>query len=189
MANTRARPTLRRGVCVAVAALGCLGLASCMEAASDAAPETAMAQAQAPIAKRDGVSLSAATVALVSIEGAPAMAGDDFRKALAQQFTAREIVAVDPRKARYLLRVYLAAAAAEGGANLEYVVDVYDSHRRRAARLDDGLGVNGSGDAWSLMSSSVIDNVAGKCADDLAAFLSNTPEATPVAAQALSYVQ
>ncbi len=39
------------------------------------------------------------------------------------------------------------------------------------------------------MSSSVIDSVAGKCADDLAAFLSNTPEAAPAAAQALSYVQ
>jgi hypothetical protein len=187
MSETRVRRTPRRLLGVAVVALGCLGLASCVEATNDAAPETALAQA--PIAKRDGVSLSAATVALVSLEGAPTVASGDFRQALAQQFVAREIVAVDPKKARYLLRVYLAAAPAEGGANLEYVVDVYDSHRQRAARLDDGLGVNGSGDAWSLMSSSVIDSVAGKCAEDLAAFLSNTPEAAPVAAQALSYVQ
>jgi hypothetical protein len=187
MAKTSARQTPRRFIGVAAVALGCLGLASCVEAASDAAPETALAQA--PIAKREGMSLSAATVALVSLEGAPAVAGEDFRKALAQQFATREIVLVEPKKARYLLRAYLAAAPAEGGANLEYVVDVYDSHRLRAARLDDGLGVSGSGDAWSLMSSSVIDSVAGKCADDVAAFLSNTPEATPVAAQALSYVQ
>jgi hypothetical protein len=187
MTEMRVRPSPRRLIAVAAAALGCLGLASCVEAASDAAPETALAQA--PIAKRDGVSLSAATVALVSLEGAPAVATGDFRQALAQQFATREIVSAEPKKARYLLRVYLAAASAEGGANLEYVVDVYDSRRQRAARLDDGVAVTGSGDAWSLMSSSIIDSVASKCADDLAAFLSNTPEATPVAAQALSYVQ
>jgi hypothetical protein len=187
MARTKARQPPRRLFGVAVVALGCLGLASCVEAASDAAPETALAQA--PIAKRDGVSLAAATVAIVSLQGAPAAAGDDFRQSLAKQFADHEIVAADAKKARYLLRVYLAASSAEGGANLEYVVDVYDSHRQRVARLDDGLGVNGSGDAWSLMSTSVIESVAGKCADDVAAFLSNTPEAAPVAAQALSYAQ
>jgi hypothetical protein len=187
MAKTRVRPSRRRLFGVAVVALGCLGLASCMEAASDAAPETALAQA--PIAKRDGVSLASATVAIVSLQGAPAAASDDFRQSLGRAFTTHEIVATDVKKARYLLRVYLSATPADGGANLEYVVDVYDSHRQRAARLDDGLGVNGSGDAWSLMSSSVIESVAGKCADDIGAFLSNTPEATPVAAQALSYVQ
>src|SRR5580704_6890364 len=140
--------SLRRFICVAAVALGCLGLVSCVEAASDTAPETALAQA--PIVKRDGGRLSAATVAVVLVEGAPAVASDDFRKALAQQFASREIVSAEPKKARYLLRVYLAAAPAEGGANLEYVVDVYDSRRQRAARLDDGLGVSGSGDAWSL---------------------------------------
>jgi hypothetical protein len=187
MAGTKARQSPRRLFGVAVVALGCLGLASCVEAASDAAPETALAQA--PIAKRDGVSLAAATVAIVSLQGAPAAAGDDFRQSLAKQFAEHEIVAADAKKARYLLRVYLAATSAEGGANLEYVVDVYDSHHQRAARLDDGVGVNGSGDAWSLMSTAVIESVAGKCADDVGAFLSNTPEASPVAAQALSYVQ
>ena len=189
MAKTKARPSQRRFVGVAAAALGCLGLASCVEAASDAGPESALAQEQPPIAKRDGVSLAAATVAIVSLEGAPAVVGDDFRQSLARQFATHEIVAADPKKARYLLRVYLAATSAEGGANLQYVVDVYDSRRQRAARLDDGVGVNGSGDAWSLMSTSVIESVAGKCADDIGAFLSNTPEAAPVAAQALSYVQ
>ncbi len=61
---------------------------------------------------------------------------DDFRQALAQQFASHEIVAAEPKKAHYLLRVYLSAAPAEGGANLEYVVDVYDSRRQRAARLE-----------------------------------------------------
>lgn len=185
MAKTK--PSLRRLFGVAVVALGCLELASCVEASSDAAPETALAQA--PIAKREGVSLAAATVAIVSLDGAPAVARDDFRQALASQFASHEIVAADAKKARYLLRVYLAATSAESGANLEYVVDVYNSRRQRAARLEDGLGVSGSGDAWSLMSTSVIESVAGKCADDIGAFLSNTPEAGPVAAQALSYAQ
>jgi hypothetical protein len=183
----RASEGLRRRIGVAMSALGCLGLGACVEAASEPSPVTALAEA--PIAKREGVSLAAATVAMVSLDGAPSGAADDFRQALMQQFTAREIVTTEPKKARYLLRVYLSASSAEGGGNLEYVVDVYDQRRARNARLNDELGVTGSGDAWSLMSGTVMESVAGKCADDVAAFLSNTPEAEPATAQASSYAQ
>jgi hypothetical protein len=75
------------------------------------------------------------------------------------------------------LRAYLAAAPEEGGASLAYVVDVYDPSRRRVSRLDDAFSLKGSGDAWSLMSPASLDAVAGDCADNVAAFLSNTPEA------------
>jgi hypothetical protein len=178
----------RRGrLGVAAAALACLGLGACVEGTAASPPETALAEA--PIAKREGVSLADATVAVVTLDGAPAVAADDFRKALARQLSARDVVATAPKNARYLLRVYLSASTADGGATLEYVVDVYDQRRARAARLEDGLGVSGSGDAWSLMSEAVMENVAGKCADEVAAFLSNTPEAAPAAAQAMSYAQ
>ncbi len=104
---------------------------------------------------------------------------------LARALAAREVTTADPKAARYLVRVYLAATPAEGGASLDYVADVFDSSRARVARLGDGLGLKGSGDAWSLASTQALEAAAGSCADDLAAFLSNRPEA--VAAKALSY--
>ncbi len=77
--------------------------------------------------KREGVSLEDATVALVSLDGAPQAQAKDFRDALARQFSAHGVVAAEAGKARYLLRVYLAASPEEGGASLDYVVDVYDT--------------------------------------------------------------
>ena len=47
----------------------------------------------------------------------------------------------------------------------------------------------GSGDdPWAMVSQATLDSIAGRCADDLAAYLSNTPEAAPGGA-ALSYAQ
>ncbi len=157
-----------------------VGLAGC---APTDAPTSATALAPAPLVKREGVNLAAATVALVSLDGAPDAAAQDFRDALARQFATRAISAADARKARYLLRGYLSASPAEGGARLDYVVDVFDRRRVRLMRLDDAVAVQGSGDAWSQMTSPTLDAAAAKCADDVAAFLSNAPEAKPSAAE------
>jgi len=46
----------------------------------------------------------------------------------------------------------------------------------------------GLADAWAMIDDAALDSVAAKSADDLAAYLSNTPEAAPAAA-ALSYAQ
>jgi hypothetical protein len=160
---------------VAIAALVCL--AGC--APNDGAPTSATALAPAPLVKRAGVSLAAATVALVSLDGAPDATAQDFREALTRQFAARDIAAVDANKARYLLRGYLSASPTEGGARLEYVFDVFDRRRVRLMRLNDAVAAQGSGDAWSQMSGAMLDAAAEKCADDVAAFLSNAPEAKP----------
>jgi hypothetical protein len=161
------------------------GLAGCADTGAPPAAETALSPA--PIVKRDGVSLAAATVALVTLEGAPQAASQAFNQALAKQFEARGIVTAAPGRAHYLLRAYLAAGAAPEGASLDYVVDVFDARRVRLARLGDGFAVKGTGDAWSLMSDASLEAVAGHCADDLAAFLSNAPEAKPATSPALSY--
>jgi hypothetical protein len=160
---------------VVVAGLIGLGLAGCQDSAGPAASATALAPA--PIVKREGVSLADATVALVSLEGAPDAAAQGFRAALARQFSARGIVSAQGRNARYKLRLYLAASAAEGGASLDYVVDVFDPGHVRLARLDDSFSIKGAGDAWSLMSDEALDSVAAACADNVAAFLSTTPDA------------
>jgi hypothetical protein len=171
----------RLGV-VVIAGLSYLGLAACQDTAAPPAPETALAVAP-PFVKRAGMSLADATVALASLDGAPQAEAGDFRDALTRQFSAQGIVATDPRKAHYLLRVYLAANAEPSGASLDYVVDVFAHGRARQARLSDSFEVKGAGDAWSLMSTQALDAVASACADNVAAFLSNTPQAKPAQAQ------
>jgi hypothetical protein len=171
----------------AIAALLGLALAGCQPTTSRSAPETALAPAPAPFVMREGVSLADAPIALVSLDGAPDAAGKDFRDALAREFATRGVVTAAGAKARYLLRVYLSARPDDGGASLDYVVDVYDGARVRQARLGDSFAVKGSGDPWSLMSTEAMGAVASACADNVAAFLSNAPEAKP--SRALSYAQ
>ena len=158
------------------------GLSGCADTGAPPAPETALSPA--PIVKREGVSLAEATVAVVSLDGAPGAASLAFNQALSKQFQARGIVSAAPGKAHYLLRAYLAARPAPEGASLDYVVDVFDARRIRLTRISDGFAVKGTGDAWSLMSDASLEAVAGQCADEVAAFLSNAPEAKPAA---LSY--
>ena len=173
----------RRRLGVVVAGLAGL-LAACQDTAPPPAPDAALAAAPAPFVKRAGVSVADATIALVSLDGAPDAEAGDFRNALGRRFSAEGIVAADARRARYLLRVYLAADPEPGGASLDYVVDVFDHGRARQARLSDSFAVKGAGDAWSLMSSEALDAAASACAENVAAFLSNAPEAAPL--QALS---
>jgi hypothetical protein len=157
-----------------------LALGACVEAASDAA---APALAHRQIERREGVSLAPATVAIVSVAGAPDAVAASFSQELARDARAREIVIVEPRKARYLVRGYLSAAATPGGATLEYVWDVFGPDKRRAQRLNDVISVKGEGDdPWAIAGEAAVDSVAAKSADDLAAFLSNTPDAKPIAA-------
>ena len=66
---------------------------------------------------------------------------------------------------------------------------MFTPDKQRAQRLSDAIGVRGSGDdAWAMIDDSALNSIAGRCADDLAAYLSNTPEAAP-ASVALSYAQ
>ena len=166
-----------------VCALGVsLGLAACVEAANDAAAPTL---AHREIERREGVSLAPATVAIVSVEGAPEAVAASFSQELATEAKAREIVVVEPRKARYLVRGYLSATATADGATLEYVWDVFGPDKQRAQRLNDVISVKGAGDdAWAIAGEAALTSVAAKSADDLAAFLSNTPDAKPIAAVA-----
>ena len=107
----------------------CLGLAACQETASAPASD-ATALAPTPFVKRAGVSLADATVAIVSLDGAPDVAAQDFRDALARAFAARGVVVSPGNKARYRLRVYLAANTDDGGASLDYVIDIYNPRPR-----------------------------------------------------------
>ncbi len=81
------------------------------------------------------------------------------------------------------MRGYLSATPTEDGAEIEYVWDVFAADKQRAQRLNDVIEVKGAGDdPWALAGEAALTSVAAKSADDLAAFLSNTPEAEPAAA-------
>ena len=165
--------------------LGCATLGGC----NDMAANPPSADGQAQFVRRDDANMAAATVAIVSVDGAPADLSARFNQSLDAAATARRIAVVDSAKARYLVRGYLTAAPIEGGAEVDLVWDVFTPDKKRAQRLSDAVAVRGAGDdAWAMIGVAGLDSVAAKSADDLAAYLSNTPEAAPAAA-ALSYAQ
>jgi hypothetical protein len=156
-----------------------LALCGCVDTTAGLAPS---AEAHHQIARREGVNLAQASVAIVSLEGAPAAILASFSPIMESAARARDIEVVDAASARYLARGYLSAELTEDGAAIEYVWDVFTADKRRAQRLNDVIAVKGTGDdPWALAGEAALEGVAARSADDLAAFLSNTPEAAAVA--------
>jgi hypothetical protein len=169
---------LHRGALAALAAgslLACAGaLSGCVETAAEIAPTDAHTQ----FVRRPGANLSGASVAFVSVDGPPSTIAASFLQDLTREAAGHDIVVADPKKARYLVRGYLSAYSVEGGAAVEYVWDVFTRDRQRTQRVNDVLEVKGEGDdPWRIVGGQALASVAAKSADDLAAFLSNTPEA------------
>ena len=163
----------------------CAGLSACNDVA--ATPPSADASAQ--FALRDDANMAGATVAIASVDGPPVEFSTRFRQSFDEAAAARRIAVAAPAKAHYLVRGYLTASLIEGGAEIDVVWDVFTPNKQRAQRLTDAIAVKGAGDdAWAMIDDSALNSIAGKCADDLAAYLSNTPEAAPASA-ALSYAQ
>jgi hypothetical protein len=164
------------GLCLIAAGLA---LGGCVDNAADLTPSP---EAHQQFARREGVSIAKASVAIVSVEGAPASVAAQFRNALETEARARDIAIVPVSKARYLVRGYLSADATSEGVSIEYVWDVFTKDKRRAQRLNDVIAVPGTGDdPWASGGEAALTSVAAKSADDLAAYLSNTPEAVAVA--------
>jgi len=182
MAAIAAKGKSTLALLVALTAPLALGGCVAVEATADVAPDAA---ASREFALREGANLAQASLAIVSVEGAPPAIAADFDRRLAGAARARQLAVVDAVKARYLVRGYLSASPTEDGAEIEYVWDVFAADKRRVQRLSDAVEVMGAGDdPWALAGEAVLTSVAAKSADDLAAFLSNTPEAAPAAAAA-----
>jgi hypothetical protein len=170
------RPGAARARLAAFAALAAFLLAGCVETTPEIASSADSEHLH--LVRRPDVSLAGATVAFVSIDGAPAEVSATFMKALAREAASQDIVVADAKKARYFVRGYLSAYETADGAAVEYVWDVFTKDKARAQRLSDYLVVKGQGgDAWAIAGDAALSSVAAKSADDLAAFLSNTPEA------------
>jgi hypothetical protein len=183
------RFTITKPVKAFFAGLALLSACAALSACNDVAATPPSADASAQFALRDDANMAGATVAIASIDGPPADVSTRFRQSFDEAAAARRIAVAAPAKARYLVRGYLTASPIEGGAEIDVVWDVFTPNKQRAQRLSDAIAVKGAGDdAWAMIDDSALNTIAGKCADDLAAYLSNTPEAAPASA-ALSYAQ
>jgi hypothetical protein len=168
-----------------LALLAALAASGCVETAGDV---TAGVEGSQQFVRRPDASMAGATMAIVSIEGAPSELTARFDQSLDRAAAQRQIALSPPTSARYLVRGYLTAALARDGATVDFVWDVFTPDKQRAQRLSDSIVVRGSGDdPWAMVSEAALASIAAKCADDLAAYLSNTPEAAPPAA--LSYAE
>lgn len=168
---------------MAVTILAC-ALGGCVETVDTLQTASIAASQPSQMPMRAGVSPSGATVAFASIEGPPPALSASFADQLAAAAASRDIVTTDPQSADYLVRGYLTAYPVPEGTAIAFVWDVFDSQKRHTRRVDDTITLQGSaGDLWSLADATVMASVAARSADDLAAFLSNTPEAIAAAAR------
>ena len=175
----------RLGLGFAAALAAALALGGCVEAAGDMA---ASPQGDWRFVKRPDASMAGATVAIMSVEGAPETIAEPFQQSLDAAAAHEQIAIAPPTSAKYLVRGYLSAAPASNGAQVDFVWDVFTPDKQRAQRLTDSIVVGGTGDdPWALVTPAALASIAARSADDLAAFLSNTPEAAP--GGALGYAQ
>ena len=164
---------------LAAGAVAALALSGCVE---DAADPQAKGDARVQLARRPDVSIANASVAFVSVDGPPGAVAASFNQEMLRQAAARQIIVVDAKKARYLVRGYLSAYPTADGVAVEYVWDVFTRDKQRMQRVNDVLEVKGAGDdPWTVAGQAALSSVAAKSADDLAATLSYTPEAVALA--------
>ena len=159
-----------------------LMLGGCLDTAVDLGARQASAQqATRRFVARPGVSPHGASLAFASIEGPPDAVGARFMQRFAQTAQARDVALVPAEAAQYRLRAYLTASPAQGATRLAYVLDVFDRQGRRVQRLTDEAGVRPDADPWEAVDERSLALFADRGAEEVAAFLSNTPEAIAAA--------
>lgn len=179
-----------RGAAAAFVAGSLMACAAALSGCVETDAEVAPTEAHPQFARRPDANLAGASVAFVSVDGPPSAISASFMASLARAAATQNIVVADAKKARYLVRGYLSAYGAKDGAAVEYVWDVFTRDRQRIQRVNDVLEVKGEGDdPWRIVGDAALESVAAKSADDLAAFLSNTPEAYAAAPQPVASSQ
>ena len=169
---------------VAIVCLGvscCLGLAGCVDTASKAAlAPSDIDIAPVKIERLAGANMAAAPLFLLSLDGAPPAATTVLVADLQREAAARQIALSDMKSAKYLARGYFSVMGEGETTRFIYVWDVADIAKHDARRLTDAVVVKGTApNPWSLFSADIAAELAAKSADDLAALLSNMPEARP----------
>jgi len=161
------------------AALAALVVSGCAEQSAEG---KLIAPAQTIAARRPDISPAGATVS-VAVSGAPEAVATRLTSAMATAAAERQIVVTDEKSAKYLVRAYVSAYPVDGGVAIAYVFDVFDARRQRAQRLNDAVTVKTTGQEgtaqqpWAFADDTALAGIASRSADDLAAYLSTTPEA------------
>lgn len=158
-----------------------LMLSGCLETLPQPAAE-AKQQSQAAIAPRPGVSPSGASIAFVSLAGAP----DDVRKALGDAMTGQvaqhKLVLASSDSANYLVRGNISAFVGGRNTHIAFVWDIYGADKSFRHRLEDSIVLPATAqDSWSLVSAQVIAEIAARSGRELSAYLTHTPEAIAAA--------
>lgn len=190
LSNPRSHPALVRTAAL-LSCMGFSGLAGCVDTVGsiNAAGPAETSTAPTRLAARPGVSPRPATIAFASFDGLPGSLAARFTSALQSQAAARDIVVTDAGSARYVVRGYLGVRPAQTGAEIGYVWDVFDAEHHRAQRMEDRIGLDGvSPDLWNRVDDKVLQALAQRSADDMAAFLTNTPEAIAAASDGANRV-
>jgi hypothetical protein len=140
----------------------CLGLTGCGEAlpglvASAPASGQSVELARPGLTAAPGISPAGATLAFISLDGPDPAAAGRLYGAMSRALAAHDVTTAPSASANYLVQGHMSAWRTDKGIAISWVWDVYNSSRRRLHRLED--------------------QVEAATAQELAAFLSNTPEA------------
>jgi hypothetical protein len=129
---------------------------------------------------------SGATIAFESVDGPPRTVFDLLVTRLDAAARARQVAVVSRRTpARYRVRMYLAAEVESKRTAIAWVMDVYDSDLRRAARIsgEEPAGDHRS-DAWAGADGQVLARIADAGMARLAEMAAEAGSAPPVEAPA-----
>jgi hypothetical protein len=140
-------------------------------------------------AEKSGLSAGSArgaTIAVESIEGAPAAVSRTLEEQLSTEAAARQITMI-PRTgaAHFRMRGYLAARTDRGRSHLTWVWDVYASDKRRTVRINgnEPAGARG-GDPWSAANAETLQRIARASVEQLVGFLDAAASSAPAPAPA-----
>ena len=164
------------------------GLTGCTENLMPSAPAI-QPQAFQPSIQPSGASPHPAALSVTQMDGAPAPLQNQFMAYFNADVLQQDVALTDSASARYVAKGYISAYPVDGGAKLTYVWDIYDRASHRAQRLNDEIAIKGAAaDPWTLVNGEALAALAARSARELAAYLSNTPEAmaanTPDASKA-----
>jgi hypothetical protein len=124
--------------------------------------------------------LPKATIAFESIDGPPAPVFEKLVSDLAAEAQVRQVQVVSREgPAAYRVRGYLAANVVDGRTHYEWVWDVYDADKRRAARLGGEERGGRPGDAWASLDDVTLSRIAHASIDRLVSFLGSSDVASP----------
>ena len=167
--SRRAASAGRNGVqawCTTAAAVAVLCLAA--GCTSDGSPGYAQAAVQRP------------TIAFESIDGPPGPVFEKLVSDLAAEARSRQVQVVSRQStASYRVRGYLAANVVEGRTHYEWVWDVYDADKHRAARIGGEERGGRPGDAWASLDDFTLSRIAHASIDQLVAFLGSPDASQP----------